>query len=202
MIEVLPNPEYAAFDADVRVPGTRFLQNNPSPSSRDFGKHNYWNRAKRKLLRAYLRCAYTSRRVRGDSVSVDHFLPKAKHPWLAYEWDNYRLARPKLNRNKADSEAVMDPFHVRDGWFVLDCPSCLIHPGDNLKGATRQRVDSTIRVLKLNSPELADERCRWLVDLAKNLISLYYLRREYPFLASEIERQGIKGRLKILFALN
>ena len=202
MIEVVPKPEYAAFDADVRVPGTLFLKKNPSPSSRDFGKHNYWNRAKRELLRAYLRCAYTSRRVRGDSVSVDHFLPKAKHPWLAYEWDNYRLARPKLNRNKADSEAVMDPFHVRDGWFVLDCPSCLILPGDNLKGVTRQRVDSTIRVLKLNSPELADERCRWLVDLAKNLISFYYLRREYPFLASEVERQGIKGQLKILFALN
>ena len=135
-------------------------------------------------------------------MSVDHFLPKAKHPRLAYEWGNYRLARPKLNRNKSDSEAVVDPFHVRDGWFVLDCPSCLILPGDNLEDATRRNVASSIHVLKLNSNELADERCRWLADLAIDLISFDYLRREYPFLASEVERQGIVGQLKTLFALN
>ena len=202
MIYVQSKPEYAGFTTDVRVPGRRLLRRNPNPSSRAFRSHNYWNRAKSELRRAYLRCAYTSRRVRGDGVSVDHFLPKAKYPWLAYEWDNYRLARPKLNRNKADSEAVVDPFHVRKGWFVLDCPSCLILPGDALKGNTRHKVSSTITVLKLNSDELATERCRWLTDLASNLISFDYLKREYLFLASEVERQGIKGQLKTLFALN
>ena len=202
MIRVLPKPEYAAFNADVRVLGMRFLQTNPSPSSRDFQSHNYWKGAKTELRRAYLRCAYTSRRVRGESVSVDHFLPKTKHPRLAYEWDNYRLARPKLNRHKSDSEDVVDPFQVRNGWFVVDCPSCLIHPGDNLAGNTRQEVSATIDVLKLNSDELAAERCRWLADLASNLISFDYLKREYPFLASEVERQGIKGQLKTLFALS
>ena len=202
MIRVLPKPEYAAFDSDVRVPGRRFLTNNPSPLSREFGRHNYWTRAKRELRRAYLRCAYTSRRIRGDNVSVDHFLPKAKYPLLAYEWDNYRLARPKLNRNKGDSEDLFDPFHVRDSWFFLDCPSCLIHPSDTLEGNRRQDVCSTIQVLKLNSNELAAERCRWLADLALDLISLDYLKREYPFLASQVERQGIDGQLKTLLSLN
>lgn len=200
MIRVLPKPEYAAFNADVRVPGKRFLQTNPNPSSRNFP--NYWNRAKRELRQAYECCAYTSRMVRGDDVSVDHFLPKTKYPQLAYEWDNYRLARPKLNRNKADSEDVVDPFHVRNGWFFLECPTCFIHPGDNLSGTTRDEVAATIGVLKLNSPELADERCRWLVDLADGLISFDYLEREYPFLASQIERQGIQGQLRTLFALD
>lgn len=200
MIRVLPKPEYAAFNADVRVPGMRFLQTNPSPSSRNFP--NYWNRAKRELRQAYECCAYTSRMVRGDDVSVDHFLPKTKYPQLAYEWDNYRLARPKLNRNKADSEDVVDPFHVRNGWFFLECPTCFIHPGDNLSGTTRNEVTATIGVLKLNSPELADERCRWLVDLADGLISFDYLKREYLFLASQIERQGIQGQLRTLFALD
>lgn len=200
MIRVLPKPEYAAFNPDVRVPGMRFLQTNPNPSSRNFP--NYWTRAKRELRQAYECCAYTSRMVRGDDVSVDHFLPKAKYPHLAYEWDNYRLARPKLNRNKADSEDVLDPFHVRNGWFILECPSCLIHPGDNLVGTTRDEVTATIGALKLNSPELAAERCRWLVDLADNLISFNYLKREYPFLASQIERQGIQEQLRTLFTLN
>ena len=198
MIRVIPKPEYAAFHADVRVPGMRFLRTNPNPTNRHFR-----NRAKSELCRAYRCCVYTSRRVRGDSVSVDHFLSKAKYPQLAYEWDNHRLARPKLNRNKADSEEVVDPFQVQSGWFVLDCPSCLVLQGENLDGSTRHAVSSTIRVLKLNSDNLAAERCcRWLVDLANNLISFGYLKREYPFLASEVERQGLRAHLKTLFALN
>ncbi|MCY4399678.1 MAG: hypothetical protein OXE96_10110 [Gemmatimonadetes bacterium] len=180
----------------------QFLQTNPNPSNRHFRNRNYWNRAKSELRRAYKRCAYTSQRIRGDDVSVDHFLPKAKYPQLAYEWDNYRLARPKLNRNKADSEGVADPFQVGTGWFVLDCPSCLILKGDNLDANTRDKVSATIRMLKLNSDELVAERCRWLVDLADNLISFDYVKREYPFLASEVDRQGIGGQLKTLFALN
>ena len=76
MIHVDQRPEYAAFDREVRVPGRKFLQNNPTPSNRDFRGHAYWNRAKSKLRDTYRHCAYTSRRVRGDDVSVDHFRPK------------------------------------------------------------------------------------------------------------------------------
>ena len=65
-----------------------------------------------------------------------------------------------------------------------------------------QEVSITICVLKLNSDELAAERCRWLTDLASDLISFDYLWREYPYLASEVERQGIRGQLKTLFTLN
>ena len=202
MIPVRKQPEYPAFDADVRQPGKRFLRNQPSPSSRDFRHHDYWRRARAELLTAYVRCAYTSLRMRGTGVSVDHFLPKAKYPQLAYEWDNYRLARPSLNHSKADSEAVLDPFGVRRRWFVLDLPSCLIHPGDDLSGTTREDVKATISVLSLNCDALAEERSRWLVDLAKMRFPFDYLRGEYPFLASEVERQGIRGSIGTLFALN
>lgn len=201
MIRVHPRTEYAAFDSEVRVPGTKFLQDNPTPSSREFRRHAYWRRAKSKLRDTYRHCAYTSRRIRGDGVSVDHFRPKVKYPKLAYEWDNYRLARPKLNRSKADSEDLVDPFHVRDGWFELDCPSCLVRPGQQLQGDTRRDVLSTIGVLQLNSNELAAERCRWLVDMGKQLISFGYVKREYPFLAFEIERQGLRHKLRTVFAL-
>ena len=126
---------------------------------------------------------------------------KSRYPSIAYEWNNYRLARPKLNRNKADSEDVVDPFRVRDGWFVLDCPSCLIRPGYQLRGDSRRDVSSTIRVLQLNSNELAAERCRWLVDVANGLISFDYVKREYPFLAFEIERQRLMHKLRTVFAL-
>ena len=177
------------------------MQNNRNPSSRDFRRHRYWMRAKDELHRAYGRCAYTSRRLWGDDVSVDHFLPKTRYPQLAYEWDNYRLARPTLNSSKADSEDVVDPFRIRPGWFVLECPSCLIRPGNNLTDKRKRRIVSTINVLRLNNNKLANERCQWLVDLARDLISYDYLEREYPFLAFEVARQGIGAQLKTLFAL-
>lgn len=202
MIPVGAKPEYAAFDAEVRVPGKQFLRANPTPSSRDFQGHRYWRHAKGKLCDAYVRCAYTSLRPIGKDVSVDHFLPKVKYPQDAYEWDNYRLARPKLNESKGDSEAVVDPFHVRKGWFVLDMPSCLVRPGDNLDGRTRGEVAASIDVLKLNCNDLATERSDWLVDLAKEVFPIEHVRREYPFLAFEVERQGVEGQLKTLFTLN
>ncbi|WP_419165376.1 hypothetical protein [Candidatus Palauibacter sp.] len=201
MIRVQPRPEYAAFDADVRVPGRSFLQTNPNPSSRDFDGHNYWRHAKGELRDAYVHCAYTSLRPHGSDVSVDHFLPKTRHPQLAYEWDNYRLARPKLNQNKADSEAVVDPFDVCEGWFVLDVPSCLVFPADNLEPQTYAEVSSSIGLLRLNSNELAEERSRWLVALAEGRLSLDYVRKQYPFLALEVERQGVEGQLRTLFSL-
>ena len=201
MIPVQPRPEYAAFDAQVRIPGRRFLAVNPGPSSRDFGRHNYWTRAKNELHHAYLCCAYTSLRIVGIGASVDHYLPKVRYPDLAYEWSNYRLARPKVNSRKSDSEEVLDPFNVRSGWFVLDCPSCLIFAGANLEERTSRQVCSTIKVLKLNSDDLVDERCDWLVDLAKGDVSFAHLKKHYPFLAYEIRRQRIENQLRTLFAV-
>ena len=203
MIPVEPQPEYAAFDADVREPGRMFLKAHPNPRNRHFRNRNYWGRAKKELVRAYKRCAYTSLRPFAvKELTVDHFLPRATHPCLAYEWDNYRLALKRLNQNKGDSEDVVDPFHVRAGWFVLDVPSCWIRPGDNLDRQTRDEVDTSINVLKLNENDLATERAAWLVDLAAGELSLEFVRKRYAFLAFEVERQGIEGQLKTLFALN
>lgn len=135
-------------------------------------------------------------------MSVDHFLPKSKYPHLAYEWKNYRLARPKLNHHKADSEDVLDPFDVYNWWFVLECPSCYIRASKELRGKSRQGVVATIDRLRLNEEELLAERCAWLIDLASSKISFDHMTREYPFLAYQVDRQGIKKRLRTLFALN
>ena len=84
--------------------------------------------------------------------------------------------------------------------YVWD--SFLIVPGGGLDTPTKKMVDRTIDILKLNSNELAQERCEWLVDLANNDIPFGHLKKHYPFLASEVVRQGIEGQLKRLFALN
>ena len=203
MIPVLLQPEYPDFDKEVRQPGLSFLRKNPNPSAKQFRRHNYWSKAAGNLHVAYSGlCAYTTLRL-ADMESVDHFLPKAKHPRLAYEWDNYRLARQKINGRKGDSEDVLDPFKVHTGWFVLDLPSCLVRHGDGISPKIEKEVDSTIDILKLNVDDrLVQERCDWLVSLADGEITIDFLDRHYPFLSSEIRRQGIMDRLKVIFARN
>lgn len=201
MIPVRPQPEYKGFEGQVRRPGQRFLAANPSPSSREFRNRDYWRRAKKELHRAYVRCAYTSLRIMGTRGTVDHFRPKVKFPHLAYEWSNYRLARAKLNNRKGDSLDVIDPFRVRSGWFILDCPSCLIHPGENLEKRTRDQVRATINVLNLNSGDLVQERSVQLVDFAMGKVPFDHLEKHYPFLANEIRRQRIEDQMRTLFAV-
>ena len=138
MIPVTPQPEYPEFEGQVRQPGLTFLRGNPDPSDKDFRRRNYWSRAAKKLHEAYLGCcAYTTLHL-CDTGSVDHFLPKTKYPHLAYEWDNYRLARQKINARKSNTEEVVDPFTVQIGWFVLDLPSCLIRPGDGPRSRVKK----------------------------------------------------------------
>ncbi len=200
MIPVIPQPEYPGFDSEVRKPGLKFLERNANPSSKEFNRHRYWTRATRHLMASYSRlCAYTSLRLI-DTGSVDHFLPKSQHPYLAYEWHNYRLARQKINARKGDSERVVDPFQVESGWFVLDLPSCLIRPGDDLDKGTQESIDKTIEILQLNDDEnLVQERCDLLWELATGQITLGFLDRFYPFLSVEVQRQGMKQRLGEVF---
>ena len=200
MIPVRPEPEYPEFDSEVRGPGRAFLTRNPQPSNRDFRSHAYWRRAAGSLKSAYASlCAYTSRHL-VYTGSVDHFHPKIRRPDLAYEWSNYRLARQRINLYKGDTEGVIDPFEVQSGWFVLDLPSCLIRPGDGLNQRTRDRVSTTIDILKLNADDkLVQERCDCLTDLARGDVTLSFLDRRYPFLAVEVRRQGVEDRLRQIF---
>ncbi len=200
MIPVERKREYREFDSKVRKPGLAFLEKNPHPSNKDFRKHDYWRRAASHLKAAYSSlCAYTSLYL-VDNSSVDHFHPKMKYPDLAYEWSNYRLARQRINFCKGDTEDVIDPFRVQSGWFVLDFPSCLIRPGDSLDQKTKDRVEATINILRLNTDDrLVQERCDWLTDLALDDVTLKYLDRRYPFLAVEVRRQRVENRLSWMF---
>lgn len=201
MIRVDAQAEYTAFDTNVRKKGEKFLSRCPKPNARQFAKHSYWRTATEDLYVAYKGlCAYTSRHL-VHTGSLDHFRPKSKYPWLAYEWTNYWLCRQILNTRKGDSEAVMDPFLVQNGWFALDMPSCLIRPGTDVSNGVRIAVKKTINTLKLNDDDrLVSERCQLLVSLADGEITLDYVQRFYPFVAFEVKRQRVYTRLKRIFA--
>ena len=155
------------------------------------------------LQEAYSRrCAYTTKRLMDDGSdgSIDHFLPKTKFPRRAYDWDNYRLARQKVNQYKADTMEVVDPFKIETGWFVLNVPSCLVQPGKELNVVLKKKIDSTIDVLRLNADWLVQERCNFLVGLADGKVPMSYLDEWYPFLSSEVRRQDIEGELRVIFS--
>lgn len=152
------------------------------------------------LYEAYRRiCAYSCMYMPTPGT-IDHFYPKSTRPDLSYEWSNYRLAHHRLNANKGASTAVLDPFTIQDGWFVLDFPSCLVRPGSNLPGQATEKIEETIRVLKLNDDDiLVQERCDLMVSLARGDVALSFLSIRYPFLAKEIIRQGIQQQLHRIF---
>lgn len=198
MIPISIQPEPQNFDELVRAPGKKLLSKGVPQSSRRF--KNYWKNILTQLHDAYRGiCAYSCMYIMPPG-SVDHFLPKAQYPDLAYEWVNYRFSSPRLNQHKGDSLRIIDPVNVREGWFVLDFPSCLVKPGPGLPKLVSKEVEGTITALKLNIDDtLVQERCNIMVLFADGSVTLDFLKRRYPFLAHEIIRQSIQYDVKLIF---
>ena len=200
MIHVTSRPEPPNFDKIVRQRGKRFLSSNPTPTSKQFQKKALWQNVIKDLHAAYGSiCAYTCYYIISDP-SVDHFLPKSRYPNLAYEWSNYRLARQLVNHHKGDSMEVLDPFTIQTGWFVLDFPSCLVRPSIGLPAVLTEQINKSIKILKINEHDaFVQERCDLMLAFAESNVSLNFLSERYPFLASEIIRQGIQHTASKLF---
>lgn len=132
--------------------------------------------------------------------SVDHFVPKTVDPNLAYEWTNYRLASLRLNSYKGEHTDVLDPFHILQGWFVLNLTNFLVEPNGGLEQRVEAEVRNTIEVLRLNRDDiLVNLRFQIVRDYAKGLVNFDFLMTHYPFIASELSRQNQKEAIKASF---
>ncbi len=203
MIGVIAKPEYSKFDNDVRRPGAAFLATYPAPNSAQFKQKNYWTRAARELHATYSGfCAYTSMYL-PEQGSVDHFLPKANFPNLAYEWGNFRLAGGRVNNSKGNLTGILDPFCVQDDWFFLDIPACLLKPNPTLPKSLRSEIAATINSLRLNQDDkYVEDRCNILMAYGQADVSINFLERRYPFLAKEVKRQELdQPALRTLFRI-
>ena len=191
MIPVAAQPPPATFDAQVRNPGRAFLRHTPRPTKEEFDKHAYWARCLSDLRSAYNDiCAYLACWI-PTQASLDHFYPKTTHPAQAYEWSNYRLAHEKINNWKSHSTGVLDPFGIRAGSFVLDFASFFVHPADGLQPMLADPIRHTIRALRLNDDQFLKLRYNVVKDYSNRDITLQFLQRRYPFIAVELQRQGI-----------
>ena len=207
MIPVAMQAEPLNFDVNVRQPGNSFLSLCPTPRGKDWDKHMYWQNCQDDLYRAYQGiCAYTCEYIPKTTAkgSVDHFYPKSRHPNLAYEWSNYRLTSQKANSNKSNHVGLADPFVITCGWFTLEFPDCMIRSGDGLSSSDKALAQTTIDILKLNKDDLyVQSRCDVILMYINRDISLNYLWRYRPFIATEIHRQMLSiDDLKVLFKVN
>ena len=90
----------------------------------------------------------------------------------------------------------MDPFHINDGDFVIDFPSCLVKPRKDMTPAEKSKAKFTIQVLHLNNEDSANRRFEIVLNYIRGRISREFLKEKYPFIAEELGRQGLYDRIK------
>lgn len=189
MIHVDPQPEPDDFDARVRQPGLAAIRNGDRPLP------DLWRHCLDALMERYRHtCAYACFEIHPVSGgrSVEHWAPKSKQPELAYEWSNYRLVCRLMNSRKGVFENVLDPFTIEMGWFQLEFVGLTVIPNPDLASAERAAVQATIDRLALNDEVVSRAREADYVDYRQAEISWSYLRRRNPFVAAELERQGLR----------
>jgi 5-methylcytosine-specific restriction endonuclease McrA len=194
MIPVQQQPEPEDFSERVRRPGKAFLRRVPHPTNKQWRGREYWRRALPDMRIAYkCVCAYCAHWISSatEGHTIDHFVPKAGHPGLAYEWSNFRYVALKFNARKG-TRSILDPFRLEPNWFILDFDSFLVKPNPDLRSDQRTAVQRTIDILKLNDDEDCVELRQYCVEwLLNGEISFAHLQRTAPFIAYELERQGL-----------
>jgi uncharacterized protein (TIGR02646 family) len=198
VIPVAPQPEPAAFDAQVRQRGLQWMNaqgiglNQPLPSGTALPP--YWRDCLADLHTSYGGiCAYVAvfvERVTG-TPSADHFVAKSQDPGLTYEWSNYRLACSKMNSRKRDFSDVLDPFTLAPGTFRMEPVTGRIYADPALPPTDMVAAEATIQRLHLDDAECRELRARHLEECLQGDRSGNNLRKYSPFVWQEAKRQGL-----------
>lgn len=194
MIPVQPQPAPENFNERIRIPGNQFLAEVPTPTTKQWEGKEYWRRALPDTRKAYKSiCAYSAHWIPHSTGnhSIDHFVPRVRDPNLAYEWSNFRYVAARFNSRKG-TRTILDPFTLLSSWFIIDFKSLFVKPNPDLLPNQKEAVQKTIKYLKLNDDDdLVTERAAWVQDYYDRHISLSHLRKKAPFIANELERQGL-----------
>ena len=203
MITVVPRPEPNDFNKKVRVSGQNFLAIFPNPTKDDWKKRGkkIWQRASKQLRDEYDKiCAYSAIWVPSGEKSIDHFIPRSADKTLAFEWSNFRFCLDIINQYKS-SEIILDPFKIGMNWFVIDFDLNLVRPNkenEELDSDLLAEIDDTITKLQLNEYILQQRRLHWIHAYYKGMpATIEGLRRKAPFIAYELERQGLVEEIKV-----
>lgn len=194
MMPVSLQPEPADFAERVTMPGRKFLLEVPNPTVEQWKGKEYWQQALPGMRKAYQEiCTYCAHWIPHSTGnhSIDHFIPKSQNPALAYNWNNFRDIAARFNSRKG-TRIILDPFQLLPEWFVVDFASFFIRAHPDLLPEQKAAVNQTIRVLHLNADDdLVFERQSWIASYQQGDISFAHLQRHAPFLAYELQRQGL-----------
>ena len=136
-------------------------------------------------------CAYSGMHISPTAdYTVDHMVAKSRDWRLVYEWCNYRLACLPMNRRKKEFTDVLDPFCIKDDWFVMDIVEFRVHAAASLDPCRKQNVAATITRLGLNDLDWCETRRRHVERYRQHGI-LHIVEDLFPFVAKEIRRIGL-----------
>lgn len=144
------------------------------------------------------KCWYTEARDTVSHWQVDHYRPKSIYPWLAFAWQNLRLAGGKPNLRKTDEfplasgslrgtsaagvdgeePLLLDPTRLGDPdllTFKADGEPVCARPADPV---AMERVAVSVKLLDLDSAALCEERRRKWRDCEGKLRKLRTLLEE------------------------
>lgn len=194
-MQVSPKPEPLTFNSKVRSPGIKWVKSFSDLSLCDPDKKPLWRKSLDDLREAYnSTCAYLAHWLPPaiSAFTVDHFLPKTKYKLNAYDWSNFRLACGLANSLKNEFEDVIDPFIIKNDWFIMTFPGLIIKANPNLGDAEKQQVESTIERLQLNKHiQIKKLRSGALGSYCLGKYPFEYLKEIAPFIAYELERQNL-----------
>ena len=198
LIPIVPASEPGDFDRKVRKPGQAFLRTTPHPIGSEWDDNNYWSRSIADLQTSYNSiCAYCGSWTNSSGNhhapsyrSVDHFVPKSVSPTQAYDWDNFRLCRTRLNIRKGNHQDVLDPFTLAPGWFHLSFLTFLVAPDSTLSLKEKNSVLATIDRLQLNiDQDYVNERVGAIREYCLGIATKPQLGKHFPFITTEMDRQ-------------
>jgi 5-methylcytosine-specific restriction endonuclease McrA len=190
------------LDAIAELVGEAPSRNRPGPKRKKVADRRediapeqfpaFWRDVLPQMLESYNRlCAYLALHIEPatGNPSVDHVIPKSKAWDQVYEWSNYRLAAAVINAKKNDLDLLLDPFTIRHDLFALEFVEFQVTPGPGA-GDLADAVIETITTLGLNLQECRTARRAYFDNFLAGEISLSFLTRRAPFVASEMRRQG------------
>lgn len=190
MIPVAKVKKPKDFDLKVKVPGDKWIKENPTVSR----PKPLWTAFTPTLADGFSTlCGYAAMHD-PTGGTVDHYRSFKNHPNLAYDWDNYRFASGTLNSSKQNADdAVLDPYEVGAGWFAIELPSLQMRVTDAVPPASRAKANFTLERLKLRDGERVIRwRQSWYALYLAGEMTLEGLRKMAPLIADAVDRQALQ----------
>lgn len=203
MIPVTPRKAPPGFNAKVYRRGCEWLKKEGHPLRGLMPKgvqfEPYWRDCLADLHERYGGvCAYLCIYIEPalGATTTDHFVCKSSCIEEAYRWRNYRLACLRMNSRKGTFDELLDPFTIAPNTFLLNVLDGSISPNPLLDAATQVQAQVTIDRLGLDDNDCRKARLNAFNEYmgfdGAGPIPYSSLRKHYPFVANELERQRLR----------